>query len=89
MSGLTSPPTVPTAQDLIEQSARIENFEADTALKIQQIRYGRLNLLIAIFGVIVAAVSIMASAVQFFYTQAHPAPEKTYIFLNADPPVML
>jgi hypothetical protein len=89
MSGSTAPPAATTAQDLIEQSARIENLEADTALKIQQIKYGRANLSVAIFGVVVAGVSIMASAVQFFYSQAHPEPKETYIFLSAQPPTVL
>jgi hypothetical protein len=87
-SSITSP-AVPTTQDLIEQSERIKNLEADTALKLQQIRFGRTNLAVAIIGVSVTAISILASSIQFIYTQWHPEPQKTYIFSDAKPSVML
>ena len=41
MSGLTTLPVAPTGQELLEQSERIKNLEADTALKVQQTRFGR------------------------------------------------
>jgi hypothetical protein len=90
MSGLTTNSAgVPTTQDLIEQSERIRNLEADTALKLQQIRFGRTNVAVAIIGVSVTAISILASSIQFIYTQWHPQPEKTYIFLDTEPSIML
>ncbi len=90
MSGSTiTSPAVPTTQDLIEQSERIKNLEADTALKLQQIRFGRTNVAVAIIGVSISAISILASSIQFIYTQWHPEPQKTYIFLDTEPSIML
>jgi len=90
MSGLTTtPPAVPTTQDIIEQSERIKNLEADTALKLQQIRFGRANVAVAIIGVMITAISILASSIQFIYTQWHPEPQKTYILLSKEPSVVL
>ena len=89
MSGLITSPVVPTDQDLLEQSERIKNLEADTALKVQQTRYGRVNVAVAVVGVTVTALSILASTAQFIYSQRHSAPQKTYIFLSSEPRTVL
>jgi hypothetical protein len=76
-------PTDPTALDLIEQQERINNFNADTAAKLQGMRIARAQLFIAFATVIVAFGGVVLGALTLYYDhRATPKPEPSYIFLN-------
>lgn len=83
-------PEAPTPEDREEQKERIRNLIADTALKVETIRLGRLQLRIAAFAVIVSITSALIGLVTIYETQRfNTLPHNTYIFLTPDHQITL
>lgn len=80
----------PTPADLEEQQERIRNLIADTALKVETIRLGRLQLRVATFTVIVSVTSAIIGLIAVYEThRATSQPHNTYIFLTPNHQIML
>jgi len=80
----------PTQADLEEQQERIRNLIADTALKVETIRLGRLQLRVATFTVIVSVTSAIIGLVAVYENhRATSQPHNTYIFLTPNHQIIL
>jgi hypothetical protein len=85
-----TPPHSPTPEDLEEQRERIRNLIADTALKVETIKLGRLQLRVAAFAVIVSVTSALIGLVTIYEThRSNTLPHNAYIFLTPDSQIML
>jgi hypothetical protein len=69
--------------DLQEQSERIKNLEADTALKLQSLRHANIQLAVSVVAVLGTLVGVVVGAVTV-YLDHHdaPKPAPTFIFLS-------
>jgi len=78
-------PTVaaPSPLDLKEQSERIKNLEADTALKLRSLHHANIQLAVSVLAVIGTLVGVVVGAVTVYLDHRDvPKPAPTFIFLS-------
>jgi hypothetical protein len=73
----------PDPIDLQEQSERIKNLEADTALKLQSLRHANIQLAIAVMAVLGTMLGAIVGAVTVYLDHREPPkPPPIFIFLS-------